>query len=733
MKKTISFLCLISLFFTTQIFALDQDELLDVDDAFAPEVVEVNYDSVKLRFKIADKYYLYKHAFKFPNMDSGIQYGEAQIPDGHKKEDEFFGEVETYHDQVEIVVPYENKDRVGKAQFKFKYQGCAEAGVCYPPQTKIVELSLPLEQPSTLNTNNSLLGSNNSTDSLDLGLGSSNDQWQGQVDAVLPEDLAFKVETIAMDANKLSTRFTMSNNVYLYKDKVELTSLTDGIKVKSVTFPVAEQKNDPHFGDVEVFFGLIEIDVEIDRKQGSGNKLELQIEFQGCVDEGICYPPSTRTIVVDLPGMSSTTVTNNTNISSEQDQIQDQLEKSAWWKVLLKFFVIGLGLALTPCVFPMIPILSGLIAGQKDINTSKALTLSIIYVLSMAWAYTIAGVVAGMLGANIQAALQTPTVIIVFSIIFVLLSLSMFGYYDLQLPAKWQAKLMNISNKQEGGSHIGVAIMGFLSAIIVGPCVTPALAGTVIYISETGDPITGGIALFAMSIGMGVPLLIIGATEGRWMPKAGGWMNVIKSFFGIALLAMAIWFLSRIIPGPVTLALFGILALLSSIFWYRYALKNGVKGKLTILFLLFKLALIAIGVVQIIGAIRGNSDYMHPLTKYESHFTLIKSYGDLQKAMAETDKIVLLDFYADWCVECKRMEGATYSKASVQKELERFLVLKADVTAQDDTDKALMKKFKIVGPPATLFFDKDDKLIAQYSFFGFKGEQDFLEHLKNLQ
>lgn len=257
-------------------------------------------------------------------------------------------------------------------------------------------------------------------------------------------------------------------------------------------------------------------------------------EFQGCVDEGICYPPSTRTIVVDLPEMSSTTVTNNTNSSSEQDQIQDQLEESAWWKVLLKFFVIGLGLALTPCVFPMIPILSGLIAGQKDINTSKALTLSIIYVLSMALAYTIAGVVAGMLGANIQAALQTPTVIIVFSIIFVLLSLSMFGYYDLQLPAKWQAKLMNISNKQEGGSHIGVAIMGFLSAIIVGPCVTPALAGTVIYISETGDPITGGIALFAMSIGMGVPLLIIGATEGRWMPKAGGWMNVIKSFFGIA-------------------------------------------------------------------------------------------------------------------------------------------------------------------------------------------------------
>lgn len=735
MKKIISALCLISLFFTTQTFALEQDELLDVDDAFAPEVLEVNYDKVKLRFKVADKYYLYRHAFKFPNKDSEIQFGEAQIPDGHKKEDEFFGEVETYHNQVDIVVPYENKAGVSKAQFKFKYQGCAEAGVCYPPQTKTVELTMPVEQASTLHANNTVLANN--TDALGLGLGSSNDQWQGQVDAVLPEDMAFKVETIAMDANKLSTRFTMSNNVYLYKDKVKLTSLTDGIRVKSVKFPAAQQKNDPHFGDVEVFFGLIEIDVDIDRKPGSGNKLELQAEFQGCVDEGICYPPSTRTLSIDLPELKDTaTVDKNQNTlsgASEQEEIQSQLGDSAWWKVVLKFFVIGLGLALTPCVFPMIPILSGLIAGQKDLNASKAFTLSVIYVLSMALAYTIAGVVAGMLGANIQAAFQTPWVIIAFSIVFVLLSLSMFGYYDLQLPAKWQAKLMNVSNKQEGGSHVGVAIMGFLSAIIVGPCVTPALAGTVIYISETGDPITGGLALFAMSIGMGVPLLIIGATEGKWMPKAGGWMNVIKSFFGIALLAMAIWFLSRIIPGQITLLLFGILALLSSVFWFRYATKNIPKGsKLIWLFLLFKLALIVIGTVQIIGAIRGNTDYMHPLTKHESHFILIKSYEDLQTAMAQTDKIVLLDFYADWCVECKRMEGATYSKLSVQKELERFLVLKADVTAQDDIDKALMKKFKIVGPPATLFFDKDDKLISQHSFFGFKAEQEFIEHLKEM-
>jgi thiol:disulfide interchange protein DsbD len=351
----------------------------------------------------------------------------------------------------------------------------------------------------------------------------------------------------------------------------------------------------------------------------------------------------------------------------------------------------------------------------------------------MALAYTAAGVIAGMLGANIQAALQKPWIIITFSMVFVALAMSMFGYYDLQLPASWQNKLSNISNKQKSGSYIGVGIMGFLSAIIVGPCVAPPLAGAVLYISNTGDPIVGGFALFAMSMGMGVPLLLIGASAGKWMPQSGGWMNVVKAFFGIALLAMAIWFLSRIIPGPVTLALFGILALLSSIFWYKYALKNGVKGKMVGLFLVFKVILLVVGVIQIVGAIKGHTDFMRPLTKIETHFIKIKSYDDLEKAIQETDKLVLLDFYADWCVECIRMEGATYSKLPVQKELDRFLVLKADVTDQDNLDNEFMTNLKIVGPPATLFLDKNNQLINQHSFFGFKGPEDFIEHLQKMK
>lgn len=729
MNKLPSYILILFLLMATQLFALNQEDLLEVDDAFSPEILSVTNDSVTLRFNIADKYYLYKHAFKFPNDNQAVAFAAAQIPDGEKKEDEFFGEVETYHHQIDIVIPYENTSMATSTKFKYKYQGCAEAGVCYPPQTKTVEINLPIEDSSASNS----LGLNSSGG---LGLG-TNDDWTGQVDSVLPEAEAFLFETIAIDDKTLSARFTMQDNIYLYKDKVEINSLTDGISIGALNFPEAKIKDDPHFGTVDVFFDQIEVEISMNRKAGSGNKLELEALFQGCVDEGICYPPSNRLITVDLPDLTKNTIQNtdtqDTSLLSEQDQIQQDLEKNSWWMTILKFFGFGLLLALTPCIFPMIPILSGLIMGQGEITRSRAFMLSLIYVLAMALAYTAAGVIAGLLGANIQAALQKPWIIISFSMVFVALAMSMFGYYDLQLPASWQNKLSNISNKQKSGSYIGVGIMGFLSAIIVGPCVAPPLAGAVLYISNTGDPIVGGFALFAMSMGMGVPLLLIGASAGKWMPQSGGWMNVVKAFFGIALLGMAIWFLSRIIPGRITLALFGILALLSSIFWFRYAMKNGIKGKMIGLFLVFKLVLIGIGIVEIIGAIRGNSDFLHPLTKHETHFTLIKSYDDLQKAIKQSDKIVLLDFYADWCVECVHMEGATYSKVPVQKELERFLVLKADVTDQDDIDKELMKKFKIIGPPATLFFGKDNQLIKHFSFFGFKDAEDFVEHLHKIK
>ena len=722
------------LFVSIAQFCLAQDEeLLDVDEAFAPKILNVNGDSITLRLDIAPKYYLYKHAFKFPNENQNVIFGEAQIPDGHKKDDEFFGEVETYHDKIDIVIPYTNKDVKRTTKFKFKYQGCAEAGVCYPPQTKEVEIKLPIQQIATMPTNT--LGTQASNG---LGLNSGGSDWNGQSDMVLPESEAFKFETIALDANKLSARFTMGDNIYLYKDKVKLKSLTKGIDIGDLKFPKGKIKQDPHFGDVEVFFGQVEVDIPVTRRAESPNQLQLQAEFQGCVDEGICYPPSQRIITVDLPNRvlisSDVKSTNDAAQISEQDQIQNDLAENSWWKTIIKFFGFGLLLALTPCIFPMIPILSGLIMGQGEVTRSRSFMLSLVYVLAMALAYTTAGVIAGMLGANIQAALQVEWVIILFSLVFVALAMSMFGFYDLQLPASWQAKLTGVSNNQKSGSYIGVAIMGFLSAIIVGPCVAPPLAGAVLYISNTGDPVVGGFALFAMSIGMGVPLLLIGASAGKWMPQSGGWMNVVKSFFGIALLGMAIWFLSRIIPAKTTMILFGILALVSSVFWYRYAVKNIRKGsKLIWLFLLFKIALIGVGAAEIYGAIKGNTDFIHPLTeKHEFEFQKITNLQELQQIVSGSTKPVLLDFYADWCTECLHMERTTYSDEAVKSVLSDFTVLKADVTKQNKADKVLMKRFKIIGPPATLFF-KDGQLIEESNFFGYKNPKEFVEHLKQIQ
>ncbi len=733
--NTIKLITLFLFINIAQISFAQDDELLDVDEAFAPKVLKTDIDSITLRIDIAPKYYLYKHAFKFPNENQNVVFGEAQIPDGHKKEDEFFGEVETYHNKIDIVIPYTNKDVKRTTKFKFKYQGCAEAGVCYPPQTKEVEIKLPIQQIATMPINSLGSPANNG-----LGLNSDDSGWNGQSDSVLPETQAFKFETIALDVNKLSARFTMGDNIYLYKDKVKLKSLTKGVEIGEVNFPKGKVKQDPHFGDVEVFYGQMEVDIPVIRQPDSPNQLQLQAEFQGCVDEGICYPPSLRLITVDLPPIKANSANKTTTATtepvklSEQDQIQNDLEQNAWWKTILRFFGFGLLLALTPCIFPMIPILSGLIMGQGEISRSRAFMLSLIYVLAMALAYTAAGVIAGMLGANIQAVLQVDWVIIAFSLVFVALAFSMFGYYDLQLPASWQSKLSNVSNNQKSGSYIGVGIMGFLSAIIVGPCVAPPLAGAVLYISNTGDPVVGGFALFAMSIGMGVPLLLIGASAGKWMPQSGGWMNVVKSFFGIALIGMAIWFLSRIIPAKATLLLFGLLALLSSIFWYRYAVKNIRKGsKLIWLFLVFKIALIGIGVAEIYGAIKGNTDFMHPLTqKQEFEFQKVANLAELQQIISSSDKPVLLDFYADWCVECVHMEGTTYSDEQVKNMLNKFTVLKADVTKQSKSDKALMKKFKIVGPPATLFFDKQGQLIQQSSFFGYKNAKEFLLHLKEI-
>ncbi len=419
------------------------------------------------------------------------------------------------------------------------------------------------------------------------------------------------------------------------------------------------------------------------------------------------------------------------------------LKNSSSWLILASFFGIGLLLAFTPCVFPMIPILSGIIAGQgTQITTRKAFTLSLVYVLAMAATYTIAGVMAGLFGSNIQAAFQNPWILSSFAALFVLLALSMFGFFELQLPASWQTKLSDISNQQQGGSLIGVAIMGLLSALIVGPCVAPPLAGALIFIGQTGDWLLGGLALFAMSMGMGAPLIAIGTSAGKLLPRAGAWMDTVKAVFGIVMLGLAISMLERFIPPAAAMLLWGALLVVSAVYMGAVRQLPVEASGWSKLWKGLGMALLIYGALFLVGVAAGGKDALQPLrgilstsagSGQASHleFKRIKSMDDLQRelnAAKANNKPVMLDFYADWCVYCKQMERNTFPAPEVQAVLSNFVLLQADVTDQDDTDLALQKHIGIPAPPAMIFWSDTGEEYKHLRLMGYMDAADFSKH-----
>ena len=504
------------------------------------------------------------------------------------------------------------------------------------------------------------------------------------------------------------------------------------------------------YGTVQVHKG--ELSVEIPLKNIQAQQVTFIVKFQGCWLGGICYPPMEKTNTITLPIQGAqnsnntleATLANPSNKAvnvelNETDRIAALLQQDSVLLVLVSFFGFGLLLSLTPCVFPMIPILSGIIVGHKgEVTTRKALIMSIVFVLAMSVTYSIAGVLAGYFGENLQVLFQTPWILVVFSLIFVALAFSMFGYYEIQLPASLQNKIAKISNKQEGGHLIGVAIMGFLSALIVGPCVAPPLAGALIYIGQTGDAVLGGLSLFVMSLGMGVPLLAIGAGVSK-LPKAGGWMDNVKYVFGILMLAVAIWLLDRIISPVVSLVLWATLFSFSPI---AMGVLNSLTNTPTPWQRIFKaigLLVLAYGILLWGLVARGGGDMLAPLSGYGTstqseqvhvRFEKIKSNSDLDRILLKAktnNQIVMLDFYADWCISCKELERFVFSNIKVVNAMKNHIALQADVTANDATDKALMARFNIIGPPAILFFNNGVEKRAQ-RIVGEINAQGYLEH-----
>ncbi|MEA3374566.1 MAG: protein-disulfide reductase DsbD [Campylobacterota bacterium] len=584
---------------------------------------------------------------------------------------------------------------------------------------------------------------------------------------LMPDEAFTPSATLSDSHLSINAKIEPAEEIYIYEEYLKAV-LKEGSGVIIKDLKISESVE--HHGE-QVFLEPVHLEITLAKEAGlTGVKeVTLLLGFQGCSEKGLCYEPLEKsfTFQVDtaklpeaaLPSLAALTKKRAEpvvapaevkDVVSETDQIAETIKQGNIGLILLTFFGFGLLLSLTPCIFPMIPILSSVIVSQGNgITVKRAFFLSLVYVLAMSVAYTIAGVLAGLFGANLQAAFQTPWVIISFSLLFVLLSLSMFGMYELQLPNFLQSRLTKAGESHSGVA--GVAIMGFLSALIVGPCVAAPLAGALIYIGQTGDAVIGGMALFALSIGMGVPLLIVGTTAGKFMPRPGEWMENIKAFFGVLLIGVAIWMISRIVPAPVTLLLTSFLLVFVAVHLGAFeaigkeCVRCGLASKKAAGVLIFMYAL-----MLFIGGFTGGSSLLNPLAKVtapqsmmttaceeaapaEAQFTVIGSESELEAIIAKSKgKKILLDFYADWCVSCKELEEITFADPAVKAKMSEFVLVQADVTDNSDAQKALTKRFGLFGPPGIIFFDEEGSEMKGRELVGFKPPAEFLSHLNQL-
>ncbi len=553
---------------------------------------------------------------------------------------------------------------------------------------------------------------------------------------VLEPEEAFQVKFIE-NKDSLNIKFELGKDIYLYHDKLQINI------IKPEKINITEELNIPkpvNYEEFIVHFDDLNLTIPYDflKSKVESQEFEIELKFQGCSKAGLCYAPMSQKQILMFDENIENKNTNLENLN-ETDTIANSLKEKNLLLVLLTFFGFGLLLSLTPCVFPMIPILSSIIVGaskNETMTASRGFFLSLVYVLSMSIAYTIAGVIAGIFGANLQVALQNPYVLVIFALIFVALAFSMFGYFEIRLPQAIQNRVNKTTDGKEKQGILGIAIMGFLSALIVGPCVAPPLAGALVYIGQTGDAILGGLALFVMSLGMGVPLLLIGLGAGKFMPKPGGWMESITKIFGIVMLGVAIWLLDRVLDATIIIYLWALLLLGSAIYLKIYQ---------HILTQLITVVIFILGVILFVGAISGATNPLNPLEKFTSSkmtqvsdekliFKKVKNIQELELAIKNSNKPVMLDFWASWCVSCKELEEITFQDEQVINKLQEFTLLKADVTENNDEDKALQKKFGVVGPPALIFWDKDKNEIQASRIIGYKNPKDFLEIVnKNFQ
>lgn len=571
---------------------------------------------------------------------------------------------------------------------------------------------------------------------------------------------AFRPAVRLLDAQTLEIRFAIAAGYHLYRDRLSVVA-AEPTQIGALALPTGRKVFDDNFQkEVEIYEGQLQLRLPLPPTAGATS---LQLNYQGCADAGLCYPPQSRTVTlaaaadgklsaaslqeeaadeVASPAVASAAPHAET-APDEGQRIEAALKSGSLLSIIAVFLVGGLLLSFTPCVLPMVPILSSIIVGQGPVTRWRSFLLAVSYSLGMALVYTAFGVVAGLLGEGLAAALQNPWVLGAFALLLVGLSLSMFGVYQLQMPGFIQSKVNDAAGSLPGGKMVGVFVMGGLSALIVGPCVAAPLAGALVFISQTKNVVIGGVALFSLACGMSVPLLLVGLSAGSLLPRAGVWMEKVKSCFGVMLLAVALWLVSPVLPGRVLMLIIGAALMVGAVYlrlldalppgasgWQRFG-----KGMALLVALL--------GVTQVIGALSGGEQPLQPLqhllaarsgsmTPQTSAlaFRRVKTLQELQRVVAEAGKPVMLDVYADWCVACKELEHLTFRHAKVQPHLQNMTLVQADVTANSAEDKALLKHFGLFGPPGVIFFNAHGSEVVPARVIGFKPAEEFLAGLQ---
>ena len=558
---------------------------------------------------------------------------------------------------------------------------------------------------------------------------------------ILEPDKAFVVSARAIAEDKIEVRWDVAEGYYLYQDKFKFAVAAGDVRITDVSLSAGKQKNDPEFGTVLVSYVEAVAELTIARPSGV-LMVPLSLQYQGCKEDTLCYPPQSKVVAVEMLGDAGNGVPSSSNGVGVQAPSDRNLFGGGLLASIIAFFSFGLLLSFTPCVLPMIPILSGMIVGHgAKMTTVRSFYMSLVYVLTVACTYALLGVIAGSFAINLQVAAQNVWLIVGFSAVFVLLALSMFGFYNLRvlLPSSWQKKFVAM---QQENSLKGVITMAVVSAIMVGPCITPPLAAALLYISQTGDAVLGGLALFAMGLGMGVPLLVIGVSTGKLLPRAGSWMVSVQYMFGVFMLAMAIWFLERILPATLALLLWALLLIACAVYMGAFESTTG-KPQWQKLWRGIGLLFFVYGVILLLGVAHGGGSVLRPLQgmmgSSQSASTLpfqrIRGIDGLQTALVQAqqrDQPVMLDFYADWCITCKEMEHGAFVDLQVQQLLQGFLLLQVDVTQNDSLDKELLQHFSLYGPPAILFFNRLGQEQLPYRVIGFMDAAGFRKHVQSV-